>query len=77
MAAPEQPRQRQTLDEALRRAVRDSGLSVSALSRRCDIPQPSLSQFVAGRRGLAMVNVQRLLDYFGLELRACHGSTST
>ncbi|HEY1375536.1 MAG TPA: helix-turn-helix transcriptional regulator [Gemmataceae bacterium] len=66
--------ERQTLAEALREAVRDSGRPVGAVARAAGVPQPVLSRFMAGTRGLSLETADRLAGYFGLTLVRLDGS---
>ncbi|HEV3255733.1 MAG TPA: helix-turn-helix transcriptional regulator [Gemmataceae bacterium] len=59
----------QTLAEALRQRIKGCGLSVAALSRKADIPQPCLHTFARGEQGLSLKNAEKLVAYFDLELR--------
>jgi plasmid maintenance system antidote protein VapI len=60
---------RLTMAHVLLRAVRESGLTVNAVAVAAGVPQPVLHRFVAGERGLNLATAQKLVDYFGLELR--------
>jgi plasmid maintenance system antidote protein VapI len=53
----------------LRQAVQDSGMTVNALAAAAGIAQPVLHRFLSGERDLTLRTVQKLVDYFGLELR--------
>ena len=53
----------------LRKAIQDSGKSVTAIASESDIPQPVLHRFVKGERDLTLRTVEKLADYFRLELR--------
>ena len=59
---------KEALSERLRRAVRESGMTRYAISRRTGIPGSTLSRFVVGGRGLSMHNVDLLIADLGLEL---------
>jgi hypothetical protein len=61
-----------TMTETLRRAVRDSGLSVLAVAEAAGVAQPRLRQFLLGG-DLYGRNLDKLADYFGLELRPAKG----
>ena len=58
--------------DALRRAVRETGLSVNAVAKAAGVPQPVLHRFMTGERDLTLSTAQRLVDYFRLELRPKH-----
>ena len=53
----------------LRKAIRKSGKTVNAIAVEAGVPQPVLHRFVKGERDLTLTTVQKLADYFGLELR--------
>ncbi len=52
----------------LRRAVRESGMTRYAISKKTGIPESTLSRFVVGGGGLAMHNLDLLVEVLGLEL---------
>lgn len=56
------------LQDQLRQAVHDSGLSVYAVAKGSGIAQPVLHRFVAGERDLTLATASRLADYFGMRL---------
>lgn len=43
--------------------------SQNEISKACEIPQPTLSNFIKGKRNLGGVSLAQLADYLGLELR--------
>ena len=53
--------------EQLRDAVRNSGVSLLALSKLCGVPQPRLFDFMGGK-DIRMATAQKLADHFGLVL---------
>ena len=57
-----------SLQDQLRRAVHDSGLSVYAVAKGSGIAQPVLHRFVAGERDLTLATASRLADYFQMRL---------
>lgn len=59
---------KEAFSERLRRAVRESGTSRYAISRRTGIPESTLSRFVVGGGGLSMHNLDLLVADLGLEL---------
>lgn len=67
-----QPRQT-AVSEALRRAVRASGLSPYAVARAAGVPQPVLWRFLRGQSGLTLRNAGKLAAFLGLELRPAAG----
>ena len=60
---------RPTTSETLRKAVLDSGRSLGEVARNTGIDLGNLSRFVRGERWLSVENLDRLIEYLGLELR--------
>jgi plasmid maintenance system antidote protein VapI len=60
---------RPTIAETLRKAIADSGETVAAVSRGAGIAQPVLHRFIHGERDLTLRTADRLMEYFGLEIR--------
>jgi plasmid maintenance system antidote protein VapI len=56
------------IDEQLRRALAERPESARAIARACGVPQPMITRFLNGSRGLSLVTAARLCDYLGLEL---------
>lgn len=54
--------------DQLRRAIEDSGLSVTAIAKAAGIAQPVLHRFYTGERDLTLTTADKLIVYFGLEL---------
>jgi hypothetical protein len=61
-----------TISDTLRRAVRDSGLTVLAVAEGSGVVQPRLHYFLKGH-DLTGKNLDKLAAYFGLELRPVKG----
>ena len=57
-----------TVSEALRRGIRDSGLSAYALGKLADVDPHQISRFLDGRRGLTANTIDRLAEALGLRL---------
>ncbi len=57
------------ISEAVRRAVKESGLSVFALARASGVPQPVLSRFVRGERDITLGTLDKLAIALRLEIR--------
>ena len=53
--------------EKLKDAIRNSGMSVLALSKLCGVPQPRIFDFLDGN-DIRLGTAQKLADYFGLSL---------
>jgi plasmid maintenance system antidote protein VapI len=62
---------RELFSSILRRAILESGLSRYAISARSGVDQATLSRFIAGKRGLNLDSVDKLVDVLGLEIRPC------
>jgi hypothetical protein len=56
------------VENALRRAVRASGMTVHAVAVATGVPQPVLRKFVRGDGTIQLPTAQRLCDYFRLVL---------
>jgi len=56
------------LAEQLRDAIRESGYSINSLANVWGIPQPVLSRFVSGQRGIGMDNANKIAAAFGMRL---------
>jgi transcriptional regulator with XRE-family HTH domain len=56
------------LDQQLRQAIRESGLSLNALGRRAGIDHGRLSRYVRGERDLTLAAVTKLCEALGLQL---------
>jgi plasmid maintenance system antidote protein VapI len=59
----------QPLTDALRHAIRESGLSFQALEKETGVLRQSLMKFVRGEQSLRLDLADRLARYFDLELR--------
>jgi transcriptional regulator with XRE-family HTH domain len=60
---------REPFSAILRRAILESGLSRYAISVRSGVDQATLSRFMAGKSGLNLESVDKLVDVLGLEVR--------
>lgn len=61
---------RESLPDQLRRAMRESGLNYSELSRLTGIPVSTLSRFARGLTNTGtMATADKLVEALGLELR--------
>ena len=56
------------LSDQLRTAIKESGLSATALAKECGIPQPMLTRFINGL-DVRLATADKLAEHFGLELR--------
>lgn len=62
------PRSETDLVDALRRAIKECGLSYGELARRTGVSQPQLSRFANGERSLRLQAAAKVCDYLGLGL---------
>lgn len=56
------------LDDALRKAIQNSGLSANELARRTGVPQPTITRFLAGA-DMRLSTAAKIAAYLGLSLR--------
>lgn len=68
---------RQTIGAILRTMIRESGATVAAIAREAGIAQPVLYRFVSGERDLTLRTADKLVAYFGLELRGIKENCSS
>jgi hypothetical protein len=61
--------QQATLVEILRRCITNCGMTINAIARATGIKEPSLHWFVHRERELAIGTVQKLVDFFDLQLQ--------
>ena len=66
---PKRKRQPETIEERLRRAIRESGLSFYRLSLDTKVSRQSLMLFAKGESSLRTDHADRLATFFRLELR--------
>ena len=59
---------RQSVSDALRRAIAGAAVSRYRIARDTGVEQSALSRFVKGRRSLDLTTVDLLADYLDLEL---------
>lgn len=67
------PAERLTLADTLRAEIRSSGKPVGTIAREAGIAQPVLHRFATGERDLTLRTADKLVDFFGLELRTRRG----
>jgi len=60
----------QRIAEAIRKLMRERGLTQSELAKLSGVPQPRISVLLSGSRGKYSKELLRLLDTLGLELTA-------
>jgi hypothetical protein len=58
-----------TFSEQLRRAITADGRSRYAIGKAADVDKASLARFMAGKVGLSLPAIDRLVDVLGLELK--------
>jgi plasmid maintenance system antidote protein VapI len=56
------------LQDQLRQAVQDSGLTLYAIAKGAKIAYPVLYRFASGERDLTLETATKLADYFGMKL---------
>jgi plasmid maintenance system antidote protein VapI len=56
------------LQDQLRQAIRDSGLSLYRIAKGSGIAYQVLHRFARGERDLTLETASRLADYFGMRL---------
>jgi hypothetical protein len=56
------------LSEKLRAAIKESAVSRYRIAEATGISQSTLSLFCAGKRGLSMTAIDRLVDFLGWEV---------
>ncbi len=61
-------RRADTVSEALRRAIRDSGLSLYRVSKDTGVPYAVVHRFVAHGRPVALRTFDKLCAYMGMRL---------
>ena len=57
-----------TLSEALRAAIVDSGMSLRQIAEETGLRHPSISRFLAGKTSLRLDLADRLAEFFGLQI---------
>jgi plasmid maintenance system antidote protein VapI len=56
------------LENQIRIAIENSGLSINRLAKDSGVSQPVLSRFVNRQRGITLTTASRLVEMLGLEL---------
>ena len=56
------------LEKQIRMAIKKSGISVYQLAKDSEIPQPVLSRFVNGQRGINLSTASKIAQTLGLKL---------
>ena len=56
------------LEEQIRAAIKESGLTIYRLAKDSGVPQPVLSRFVNAKRGITLSTASKLAATLGLEL---------
>lgn len=60
----------ETMSDQLRRAIRDSGLSVYAISKGSGVSQPVVARFSTGQRDIRMETADKLFAFFQMRATA-------
>jgi transcriptional regulator with XRE-family HTH domain len=63
-------KRRQTVSDAVRRAIEKSGVSRYRICREAGIDKASISRFMAGKTGLTLASLDALAEVLGLDLVA-------
>ena len=63
-------KRRQTVSDAVRRAIDAAGVRRSAICKEAGIDEASISRFMAGKTGLTTATLDRLADVLGLDVVA-------
>jgi plasmid maintenance system antidote protein VapI len=69
--------QHDSISEALRRAIAESGMSHIAIARATGVQRASIDRFMAGAQSLRLDKADELAAYFGLVLRPGPGRKTT
>ena len=67
------PKKRSSLEDQLRAAIEQSGMSLYRLSLVSGVSDSVLSYFVRGKRSMTLATADRLAQALGLELRQRRG----
>jgi len=59
----------QTISDALKRAIVQSGMAHVALERETGVQRASIMRFLRGEQSIRLDGADKLAAYFGLELR--------
>ena len=57
-----------SLADQLRKAIKDSGLSMYAVAKGSGLSFPATSRFISGERDLYLSSATKLAHFFGMEL---------
>ena len=60
-------RNKPTLADQLRKAIKDSGLSTYAVAKGSGLSYPATLRFISGERDLYLSSATKLAHYFGME----------
>ena len=60
---------KQTISDALKRAIVQSGMAHAALERETGVQRGSIMRFLRGTQSIRLDAADKLAAYFGLELR--------
>lgn len=56
------------LEEQIRKAIQDSGMTVYRIAKDAEVSQPALCRFVNGHRGITLKTASKLVNVLGLKL---------
>jgi transcriptional regulator with XRE-family HTH domain len=57
-----------TFPDQMRRAIKNSGMSLYAIAKITGIQRPQLSRFMSGERGLSIEGITEICKLLGLKL---------
>jgi plasmid maintenance system antidote protein VapI len=60
---------KQTISDALKQAIIQSGMAYIALERETGVQRASIMRFLRGKQSIRLDVADKLAGYFGLELR--------
>ena len=66
---------RMTMTDTLRKAIADSGKTFLALERESGVKRQSLMKFARGERHMRGDQLDKLVEYFGLQLTPIHAKS--
>jgi transcriptional regulator with XRE-family HTH domain len=57
------------LTDTIQQAIRESGISLNELSKQTGVSTPQLSRFMRGERSLTLSYADKLVSFFGIEVK--------
>jgi transcriptional regulator with XRE-family HTH domain len=62
-----------TVSDQIKRAILDSDLTRYRIAQETGVDEATLSRFLSGERGLSMIAIDRLANFFGYKLVKAKG----